>query len=281
MAGKRTQYLHPVRIYIFISLIYFLLLFNHKGEEKKVVATGKKFNKEHYIDSLTKSLKNDGVDIGAIHVTKKQLTDGAVNVSVSKDGKDTTVDIIPYKAAGNLYKSKDTTYEQYLQEQQKLPPDERDGYTTRLANKKTIEWRAKGIKPQDAIIESFQHNFPKLMFLLLPMFAVLLRIAFWKNHKFYVEHLIYAFHLHCFLFLFLTIIMLIKMPMPPEWSSVRHWISFFAIIAILWYIYRSLRVIYQRSRWRTVSKIIGLSFMYIITSSIAACIFMAFVALFT
>src|SRR5471030_392463 len=28
MAGKRVRYLHPVKMYIFISLVYFLLLFN-------------------------------------------------------------------------------------------------------------------------------------------------------------------------------------------------------------------------------------------------------------
>ncbi len=289
MAGKRTQYLHPVRVYIFISLIYFLLLFNNSGEEKKTAAiSNKKFNKEHYLDSLYNSLKKmnkngdtSGIDIGGMHITRQQLKEGAVDVKVSKDGKDTTANIIPYKAAGKLYNSKDTTYEQYLQKQQKLPEAERDGFLTRLSNKKNIEWRAKGIEPKDAVLESFRHNFPKLMFFLLPMFAFLLRLAFWKNHKFYVEHLIYAFHLHCFLFLFLTIVMLIKMPLPANWGTIPGWIDFLAVVAIVWYIYRSLRVLYNRSRWRTVSKMIGLSFMYLITSSIAAGLFLGLVALFT
>src|ERR1700753_1739269 len=40
--GKRVQYLHPVRMYIFISLVYFLLVFQKDHELVKVNNTGKK-----------------------------------------------------------------------------------------------------------------------------------------------------------------------------------------------------------------------------------------------
>jgi len=35
MAGRRVQYLHPIKMYIFISLIFFILIFKHGQEEKK------------------------------------------------------------------------------------------------------------------------------------------------------------------------------------------------------------------------------------------------------
>src|SRR6201989_1171381 len=35
MAGRRVQYLHPIKMYIFISLIFFILMFKHNQEEKK------------------------------------------------------------------------------------------------------------------------------------------------------------------------------------------------------------------------------------------------------
>jgi uncharacterized membrane protein len=93
-----------------------------------------------------------------------------------------------------------------------------------------------------------QHNVPKMMFLLLPLFALILKIAFSKSKKFYVEHLIYSFHLHCFLFLFLAMIMLLQMPVSAKMETLHAIIALFAGVVIVWYIYRSLRVVYNRSR---------------------------------
>jgi hypothetical protein len=41
MAGRRAQYLHPVKMYIFISLVYFLLFFQQKGGSSPVIFTDK------------------------------------------------------------------------------------------------------------------------------------------------------------------------------------------------------------------------------------------------
>ena len=280
MAGKRTQYLHPIRVYIFISLIYFLLLFSNQAEQREVEK--KQVSTEQALDSVKNSIAND-----------KELTPEGKKVALEKINqykglakagekifRDTTYNLA---GIGNIKEKGEqtyTSYDQYLQSQQKLAPAERDGWMNRLYHKKKFEWKRKGLEPNEAIMEGFKHNFPKLMFLLLPLFAMLVRFAFWRNHKFYVEHLIYAFHLHCFVFLFLTIVMLIKMALPADWGSVANWINFLAVVAVVWYIYRSLRVLYQRSRWRTVSKMIGLSFMYSFTASICALIFLGFVALF-
>lgn len=62
MAGKRTQYLHPIRIYIFISLVFFLLYFN-SGPEQQTTAT-RSFNKEHFTDSLNNALRKQGISVG-------------------------------------------------------------------------------------------------------------------------------------------------------------------------------------------------------------------------
>src|ERR1700748_1513966 len=53
MAGRRAQYLHPVKMYIFISLVYFVLLFqnSHKVVSAKP-AEGKPVLTEKRIDSI-------------------------------------------------------------------------------------------------------------------------------------------------------------------------------------------------------------------------------------
>ncbi|NNU33074.1 DUF3667 domain-containing protein [Mucilaginibacter sp. S1162] len=65
MAGKRVQYLHPVKMYIFISLVYFLLLFQSGFEPVKVNQThnGKPTKKEIAANAkeLDKVLKDPNV----------------------------------------------------------------------------------------------------------------------------------------------------------------------------------------------------------------------------
>ena len=57
----------------------------------------------------------------------------------------------------------------------------------------------------------FQSNIPKALFFLLPIFAFVLKIFFWKRRKYYLEHLIYAMHFQSFLYRY-SIIDLLSYP---------------------------------------------------------------------
>ena len=161
----------------------------------------------------------------------------------------------------------DTTYQAYLAAQQKLPGNKRDGYFKRMYNKKVFSYKTEyGDRTRDVILEGFQHNIPKMMFVLLPICALILMIAFRDKTKYYVEYLIYSFHLHCFIFLYLTILMLLQLIIPSE--MVIGWINFISFFVIVWYIYKSLRLVYGRRPFRTVTKMIGAYFMYLLSFTI-------------
>jgi hypothetical protein len=146
--------------------------------------------------------------------------------------------------------------------QNKLPAQKQDGWFEKYYNKKAFAINKQKINIREVIEDGIKHNFPKMMFVLLPLFALILQISFYKSKKFYVEHLIYAFHLHCFIFLFLTILMILKFLIPANWDAVIGWLDFAAFIAIILYIYKSLRAVYHRGRWRTITKMMGMSITY-------------------
>ncbi|WP_259067644.1 DUF3667 domain-containing protein [Mucilaginibacter sp. X4EP1] len=308
MAGRRAQFLHPVKMYIFISLIYFLLVFKENKEADKVEV--KQINTEHFQDSVKKvaidKIKNNKdltpeqkkETIAAItkpaghHVKKHIPVDTAhkagLNIhvkpidSLNKDDDDdddsVTGDVFEQGVATT---TDDSTYTQYLATQKKLPEAERDGLFTRYFNEKAFALKNPKINKKKLIKEGIEHNFPKMMFLLLPLFALILKITFWKNKKFYVEHLIFSFHLHCFVFLFLTIIMILKMILPDTggWVGVIDWINIISTLVIIWYIYRALRVMYHRSKWRTFTKMFGMSLTYTLAFSICMLILVVVTAL--
>jgi len=263
MAGRRANYLHPVKMYIFISLVYFVVLFQtgsnmvHANVDSSVPKTT-----QATIDSIA---KDPEIPANVKRALIDKLKKNGATIGTFKT-KDKTVKITDNKDTVNKYFlspiSSDSTYRAYITSQQKLPPNQRDGIVTRYYNEKAFSYRAKyGDRTKDVIIEEFQHNIPKMMFLLLPFCALVLMVTFKNNKKYYVEHLIYSFHLHCFIFLFLAIIMLLQWLIPSY--TINGILGFLAFITIIWYTYRSLRVVYGRSPFRTITKLIGASVIYL------------------
>ena len=283
LAGRRAQYLHPIKMYIFISVVYFLLAFQQTGQT--VNETHKDLNSNELSKTVkainesllpqqakTEALKNLYHDNGYISINNQMVKDTAKKAKIRK-----TID---YQNSHYINPTDitDTTYAQYLASQSKLPEAKRDGWFERYYNKKAYAINEQNINIIEVVGESAKHNFPKLMFILLPLFALILSIAFKKNKKFYVEHLIYAFHLHCFLFLFLSVIIIIKLLIPGNWHVVLDWIGILAAITITVYFYKSLRTVYYRSGFRTITKMIGISIVYSFLFGIFLALFYTIIA---
>jgi hypothetical protein len=282
MAGRRAQYLHPVKMYIFISVMYFLLFFQHtttqtNNEQHKNLTTTelnqavKAINQNSFLPAEAKkeAIRDLYRDRGYIMIGNHPVKDTSKKARKIIDEEDSHY----FNPSTD-----DSTYAQYLLSQSKLPNEKQDGWIMRYYNKKAFAVNKQNINIKEVIEETFKHNFPKLMFLLLPLFAFFLSIVFRKNRKFYVEHLIYSFHLHCFLFLFLGIIIIIKMLIPERWEAILGWISILTVVAIIVYFYKSLRAVYQRSRFRTITKMIGISFVYSIAFGVCMALFYIVIA---
>ena len=278
MAGRRVQYLHPIKMYIFISIVYFLLLFQSGHEPVKVNLNSKKTtNAQKITDSVNKKITKDpGTPVYPKKAMVKNETFKYGPIVVKKNNsknKDDDDNLNGYSKAYNNHH--DTTYQQYLNTQKKLPSSKRDDFYTRFVYKRIFAYKEKyGSRANEVFVEELKHNIPKMMFVLLPLVALILKVTFWRNKKFYVEHLIYTFHLHCFLFLFLAVIMLLQMIFPENWG-LDSWLSFIASIYIIWYIYRSLRVMYHRTKFRTITKMTGMYFTYLL--AFAFCILLVFI----
>lgn len=299
LAGHRAQYLHPVKMYIFISLIFFVLFF-HGNERSVVHVKDSKENGAKLIDTVQHNLGNDiDNDKSLTAAQKKSIKDKmnrfvpgvAIDTSSAKNkvtkSQKAKVENAEHENSDNgiinfIEDDKSIkNYNDYLAKQKKLPANQQDGFMSRYIEKKSFDWQNQGKNAQEVFAEAFKHNAPKMMFLLLPLFAFILSIAFYKNRKFYVEHVIYAIHLHCFLFLFLAASILLKMMIPHSLKAIADIIDFVVFVAIVYYIYRSLKVVYCRSRWRTVSKMLGVSAMYFLVFGLCFMLIAAITAVTT
>ena len=100
---------------------------------------------------------------------------------------------------------------------------------------------------------------PKMMFVLLPAFALSLKLIYLRSKRFYIEHLIFSLHLHAFLFLLLTLILLVELAVPRAAAAATP----LAVIAALLYPYFAMRVVYKQSWGKTFVKYNLLAFNYL------------------
>ena len=144
-AGKRLSYLNPIRMYIFISAVFFLVMFSGKKEEQVPVAANTKIAVNQYRQHLADSLRGLAGDVSKpldrlianiYNKLARQLD--TVNANAKKDesvyaGFDGDGNVV-FKIHEGKYKSV-TDYEAV---QKKLPDTAKDGAVSRYLAKKII-----------------------------------------------------------------------------------------------------------------------------------------------
>jgi len=91
-------------------------------------------------------------------------------------------------------------------------------------------------------------HLPKVMFGLMPVFALITWLFYRKQQRFYIPHLYYSVHFHAFVFLVMTIYLLVnRIGVPKPIASVL-------ILAVIPYHFIALRRVFGGSRARTLVK---------------------------
>ena len=98
--------------------------------------------------------------------------------------------------------------------------------------------------------DTFHEQRPKIIFLLLPVFALILKLLYARRRVLYVKHLVFAFHFHAFLFLVLLVTDLLDL-IPTAWPLFAT-VPLYGCIPV--YLYRSMRTLYGQSRPKTLVK---------------------------
>jgi hypothetical protein len=101
-----------------------------------------------------------------------------------------------------------------------------------------VDTDAKSLRREvEAITGRFIANVGGAMFIMLPLFALLLKLAYWNRRLHYTEHLVFALHLHAFGFLCL---LLTRLPFP--------WLAALVAMLVLAYALAALQRVYG-GRW--------------------------------
>ena len=261
--GKRESYYHPARMYVFISFIFFLLFFslpdsdgdNDKDTDKKItkadslelanIPAGNEFFNQESLDSILQNIPMDSAD-------RAEVDSARVELGKKKIGK---------KNAGwSLSTSEFKTTEAYDSSQFAKPESERDGWLARKLNYKVIELNQRYYGDMSKFgkdfAQSFQDNFSKVLFFLLPVFALILKLLYIRKDYFYSEHLVFSIYSYNFFFLAGSLQMLTNLVPWLEWLAtlIGFWIFFYLLFAM--------KRMYGQSWGKTIAKFTIFAFTF-------------------
>ena len=248
-SGKREKYIHPFRLYIFISIIYFSISF--ATEDSSLIVRSR--------DSTA---------------TRSQIRIGDSNFIRIQDGDTSETQdsssVEELTKRGNILPA---TIKLYRDSVKRLPQSARPDFSDDVINRVAIKYRNEGSEGKliDATIEKFRHSLPKLLFFLMPLAALLLKLFYIRRKKFYIDHLVHTLYLHSFIFLVMTIFTLLNLFLS---GGILFAIFFLASVI---YFFISMKRVYGQSKAKTIFKgtlfaisysmcllvIFGLGFLYI------------------
>jgi hypothetical protein len=102
------------------------------------------------------------------------------------------------------------------------------------------------------LAQSLFHNIGRAMFVFLPLLAALMKILYRRPKHFYVEHLLLLIHNHAFLFLIMSIFMLVTRFIHS--AAVMSVLNTGLAIYVGYYPYESMRRVYGQGRGITLLK---------------------------
>jgi len=269
LAGKRVRYVHPARLYLLASILFFFAV--------TYWVKSAHLNPQNLTPQARAEIEAD--------LEKKNLTPEQ-RANVEKALK-----ILPPETADKIeqaIKRKETLTETPKTEDASDEEPEAkkpDGALAQLENtdsasppnrfEKWIEGRAKeklgerGTNLQLFLITMIS-NVPYMVLCCIPLFACVLKILYLRKHVFYIDHLVYALHIHTFAYLAIMLIVLATLGSNRTVPGVlAGW-----IVGLLWTIFAmqiflSIRCVYQQGWFVTVFKFFVGGFIYLIVLSVA------------
>lgn len=323
-AGRRVHYVPPLRLYLFVSIVFFISLkFIISTYDTKTINVNNNITAITQIPEVTKHLKGLETKKSQLVLNNETEKAGLVNEDITKfthylnelkaanspnnnakliktTSKIVALEFDKIESNEPLSEADRVKYEKLLakrlllltdpESQESNKDDESSisvsnnsdgtlsfGFLSDENNKKLDAFAKEIAKKAEKTFESdtgplvdqILGKLPQLMFILLPLFAVLLKVMFIFSKRLYMEHLTVALHSHSFIFVSLLIIELLDVAydyLEPNYAWMAEILSYVGNGLLIWipiYLFIMQKRIYKQGYFFTFIKynIIGTAYL--------------------
>lgn len=252
--GRIVRYVSPLRLYLVTSVLFFLLLSFFGLRALDNVSFG---------DEQTQARPREGLAAGATALEQIDTTDMPIEAREAvrtamrnlseQAAAPTTVPPPPITAGvpgpGGLQPWALAMLD-----------DETEGFAGRLVER--IAQRFGHLPPRAAFREfsrEYLEYAPHTVFVLLPIFAFILKLLYIRRGRYYAEHFVFALHVHALTFIAFIVMFLIGNAMVNWWL----------FLGIMIYVWLAMKRVYGQGWFRTSAKYFTLGFAYMMLLSFA------------
>jgi hypothetical protein len=255
LAGRRASYVPPFRLYLVVSILLFLLAHQLPRLEDAIITFDDPQAMQQALAATQAALEAKRAEFERIGGDEKQQAD-VDRLTLRLETLKTAI------AAGNSPDKgcKDVTFTIF--DSHMLESRVRAACVKIVADNGT------------SLTRNFFNNLPKLMFVLLPILALVNKALYLRARRYYVEHLLFFVHVHVFLFLVLCAIIIGNglFALVPGGVHPPGIVSFAVCIAMLAYVYLAMRRVYGQGRFKTFIKFSLLLVAYAISLTVTTLI---------
>jgi Protein of unknown function (DUF3667) len=275
VAGHRVRYVHPLRLYLLASILFFFAVnYGARGirfdptkfpDEKRAEVAAAIADKR---DEIEAELSKENLTPEQRQKVQKALdyltkpTSSATTTPTPEESPSPT-------AAPSVSPTAESGQQTYG------PVGDRpfvvfDDAKSTTPFERWIEGRAKekmgehGTK-MGLFISTLFSNLPYMMLCCIPLFALVLKVLYIRRRLFYIDHLIYALHIHTFFYAGIMLIVLVTIGLnrfAP--GAIAGWLIALLWIAFVTQIFLSIRYVYRQGWFFSIFKFLFGGFAYLV-----------------
>ena len=262
--GRVVRYTAPFRLYLVSSVVFFLILsfVGIRGVQVNISGTADDAREGVItrVDSLGTSLRAQlqtlqrldtlGMDESARAEVRAEMSEvstalaGLEQVGMIADSADFQLDADTTIPRGGLQPWA-----------RQIDFDGSSGLFRRALERKLAQvGHLPGREAIREVLRDLLEYAPHMVFILLPLFALVLKLLYIRRDRYYAEHFIFALHVHAFVFTMFTLMIIV--PWRPFDMAVLVWIAL--------YIWLALKHVYAQGWIRTTLKWWTLGWIYFV-----------------
>ena len=270
LAGRRVRYVHPLRLYLLVSILFFFVV-NYWA--KSIHADPSKLSANDRAD-IAAELNDPDIPPAVkarirAALDAKGRTQPEAQTSPSPETAVTPQPSVLASPSPSVTSPSPSGDFGPMVQFDKPPSTGFEKWLEQRAKEKMGEHGSK----MALFIATLFSNLPYMMFCCIPLFALVLKVLYVRKRVFYIDHLVYALHIHSFAYLAIMLIVLITIGLNRSipgafagWIIAALWITFTTQIFL------SIRRVYRQGWFFTVFKFFLGGFAYLIVLGAALAI---------
>ncbi len=258
LEGRRVRYAPPFRIFVFVSFLLFLLLQIYTNRGLSTVLDHDLKDSNIGLDSTSLVMADSIISEATAELTPQEkmavdsMKEKSINLvdNLTIGGENNKIDMGSLKDTRDLRKALNN----YAEELEVKLENETDPQNQADLRKYIRLCRS----PESAMAKILKY-ISYAFFLLLPIFALLMKLVYIRRKQNFMRHLVFSIHIHSFIFLVLTLIL--GMFFFVEGENMLK-LSGYIILLIPIYIIIAIKKVYGQSVRKVIAKFFVVSFLY-------------------